>query len=209
MRPSAWQTCATPHRMIGSLRGRATARKLRLFAYRCSAVEAAERHADRLLGESDLAEARRSAEAAAERAWGVWDDGTAQAQQAAAAGPDAEAAAGLACGYAAAAAQAVAGGGVASWKAEQRLQCAVLRDLFGDSPAPPTPPEAAWLAWAGGTAVAAARAIYEGRRFGELPLLADMLEDAGCIDPLILEHLRGPGPHDRGCWAVDLLLDMS
>jgi hypothetical protein len=27
-------------------------------------------------------------------------------------------------------------------------------------------------------------------------------------DP-ILDHLRGPGPHVRGCWVVDLLLGKS
>jgi hypothetical protein len=36
--------------------------------------------------------------------------------------------------------------------------------------------------------------------------LADALEEAGCADADILSHLRGPGPHVRGCWAVDLLL---
>ena len=32
------------------------------------------------------------------------------------------------------------------------------------------------------------------------------LEDAGCSDERILAHLRDPGPHVRGCWALDLLL---
>jgi hypothetical protein len=39
-----------------------------------------------------------------------------------------------------------------------------------------------------------------------LAVLADALEEAGCADPDLLGHLRGPGPHVRGCWAVDLLL---
>jgi hypothetical protein len=40
-----------------------------------------------------------------------------------------------------------------------------------------------------------------------LLLLADALEDAGCTDPDLLSHLRGPGPHVRGagrwiwCWG--------
>ena len=38
------------------------------------------------------------------------------------------------------------------------------------------------------------------------PVLERRLEDAGCSDPQLLEHLRGPGPYVRGCWAVDLLL---
>jgi hypothetical protein len=33
------------------------------------------------------------------------------------------------------------------------------------------------------------------------------LEDAGCSEPELLGHLRGPGPHVRGCWVVDLLLE--
>ena len=51
-----------------------------------------------------------------------------------------------------------------------------------------------------------AQAIYEERRFGDLPVLADALEEAGCTDADILSHCRGPGPHVRGCWVVDLLL---
>jgi hypothetical protein len=39
-----------------------------------------------------------------------------------------------------------------------------------------------------------------------LAILADALEEAGCTDPSILGHLRSPGPHVRGCWALDLVL---
>jgi hypothetical protein len=39
-----------------------------------------------------------------------------------------------------------------------------------------------------------------------LAVLADALEEAGCTDPDILSHLRGTGPHVRGCWVIDLLL---
>lgn len=39
-----------------------------------------------------------------------------------------------------------------------------------------------------------------------LRLLADALLDAGCCDETILEHLRSPGPHFRGCWVIDLIL---
>jgi hypothetical protein len=37
----------------------------------------------------------------------------------------------------------------------------------------------------------------------------DALERAGCTDAELLGHLRGPGPHVRGCWAVDLVLGKS
>ena len=34
-----------------------------------------------------------------------------------------------------------------------------------------------------------------------------MLEQlTGCDNPDILHHLRSPGPHVRGCWALDLVL---
>jgi hypothetical protein len=39
-----------------------------------------------------------------------------------------------------------------------------------------------------------------------LAILADALEDAGCTNAEALGHLRSPGPHVRGCWAVDLAL---
>jgi hypothetical protein len=51
-----------------------------------------------------------------------------------------------------------------------------------------------------------AQAIYDDRAFDRLPILADALEDAGCHDAGILAHCRGPGPHVKGCWVVDLLL---
>jgi hypothetical protein len=48
--------------------------------------------------------------------------------------------------------------------------------------------------------------MYEGRDFGPMPILADALQDAGCEDVSILGHCRGPGPHVRGCWVVDMVL---
>jgi hypothetical protein len=51
-----------------------------------------------------------------------------------------------------------------------------------------------------------AQAVYDARRFADLPILADALEDAGCGEPSILAHCRSGGEHIRGCWVVDLLL---
>ena len=61
--------------------------------------------------------------------------------------------------------------------------------------------------WLTGNVVALADAIYAGRAFDRLPILADAFEDAGCTDRDILDHCRGPGPHVRGCWVVDLVLE--
>ena len=72
------------------------------------------------------------------------------------------------------------------------------------------------LAWNDATVVRLAQTAYEERHLpegtldnGRLAVLADALEEAGCTDTAILGHLRGPGPHVRGCWAVDLLLGKS
>lgn len=74
-----------------------------------------------------------------------------------------------------------------------------------------------WLAsWNGGTVRRLAHEIYADRELpigrlhiDRLLILADALEDAGCTDGEILAHCRGPGPHVRGCWVIDLLLGKS
>jgi hypothetical protein len=63
-----------------------------------------------------------------------------------------------------------------------------------------------WFRWGGGVVVALARGIYEEGRWGELPVLADALEEAGCTEADLLDHCRSGGPHVRGCWVVDALL---
>jgi hypothetical protein len=100
--------------------------------------------------------------------------------------------------------------------AEGASQAALLRDLFGLLPFRPVPVDPRWLAWNGGAVVKLAQAAYDQRALpsGELDLarlavLADALEEAGCTVTEILDHLRGPGPHVRGCWVVDLLLGKS
>jgi hypothetical protein len=84
-------------------------------------------------------------------------------------------------------------------------QAALLRHLMGN-PFRPVTIDSAWLAWKDGTVIRLAEAIYQERRFEDLPILADALEESGCTDPDLLGHLRGPGPHLRGCWLVDALL---
>jgi hypothetical protein len=66
----------------------------------------------------------------------------------------------------------------------------------------------AWLGWNDGCIVKLAKVIYHERAFSteRMGVLADALEDAGCADRFVLGHLRGPGPHVRGCFVVDLIL---
>ena len=63
-----------------------------------------------------------------------------------------------------------------------------------------------WLAWDDEMVPRLAGRIYEERDWDRLPILADALEEAGCTQEDILAHLRGPGPHVRGCWVLNLLL---
>ena len=63
--------------------------------------------------------------------------------------------------------------------------------------------------WLTSTVVAVAQGIYVDRAFNRLPILADALQDVGCEHAKILTHCRGPGPHVRGCWVVDLVLGKS
>ncbi len=88
---------------------------------------------------------------------------------------------------------------------EGPFQANLLRCIFGN-PFRPVAVDRTWAAWNGGTVARLARAIYDGRTFDRLPVLADALEEAGCAERTILEHCRGPGPHARGCWVVDALL---
>jgi hypothetical protein len=88
--------------------------------------------------------------------------------------------------------------------ARPQVQCDVLRCIFGPVPFRPITLEPAWQS--SSTVVKLAQVIYEERRFADLPVLADALEDAGCDNRDILAHCRQPGEHQRGCWALDLLL---
>jgi hypothetical protein len=96
--------------------------------------------------------------------------------------------------------------------AERNARVGLARDIYGN-PFRRSALDRAWLAGPDRTASQLARAIYEERRLPEgtleparMALLADALEDAGCTDAELLGHLRSPGPHVRGCWAVDLVL---
>jgi hypothetical protein len=93
--------------------------------------------------------------------------------------------------------------------AERGEQCRLLRDIVGN----PYRPVTLSPAWQTPQVVALAQAAYEQRErpagtleATRLAVLADALEEAGCAQADLLGHLRGPGPHVRGCWAVDLLL---
>jgi hypothetical protein len=84
---------------------------------------------------------------------------------------------------------------------ELKQQPNLLRCIIGNPfrPARPGP-------WITPAAVSVAHDIYERRDFSALPVLADLLEEAGCPEQSVLDHCRRPGEHARGCWVVDLIL---
>ncbi len=88
-------------------------------------------------------------------------------------------------------------------------QADLVRDIFGN----PFRPISINTAWLTPSVRALAQASYDNRMLpagtldaGRLAVLADALEEVGCDNADILSHLRGPGPHVRGCWVLDLLL---
>jgi hypothetical protein len=90
-------------------------------------------------------------------------------------------------------------------KSEREAQADLLRDIFGNPFRAPSI-DLAWLTWNDGCVAAMARSIYDQRRFAEMPILADALEEAGCTDPDMLAHARRRQAHVRGCWLLDCLL---
>jgi hypothetical protein len=106
-------------------------------------------------------------------------------------------------------------GWAAAKAAERSAQCRLLHDIVANPFRPAAALDPACVAWRGEVVRALAWAAYDERlpegtlNPARLALLADALEDAGCTDAALLGHLRSPGPHVRGCWAVDLVLGKS
>ncbi len=90
-----------------------------------------------------------------------------------------------------------------AWTEERIGQCGLIRDIFGAAHFHTVPVDSSWLTAA---ARCIAETIYNERRFADLPILADALEEAGCTSAEILEHCRSGGEHFLGCWALDLVL---
>jgi hypothetical protein len=93
-----------------------------------------------------------------------------------------------------------------------RIHAALFRDITGN----PFRPCGLDPALRTTTVTNLAHAAYDQRTLttgtldlARLAILADALEEAGCTNTDILNHLRGPDPHIRGCWALDALLGQS
>jgi len=197
MTESEWLASTDPQRMLEFLRDRASDRKLRLFVCACCrriwrlltydgstrGVEVAELYAEGEVTAKEMAR-RVSPELLSTHKL---------------AGPGRDAA------YAAALSSV-------AYSTPDNVTAAhahLLRDIFVN----PFRLVSLDPAWRTSTVTALATAAYEERQPpaghldpDRLAVLADALEDAGCDNPDILSHLRGPGPHVRGCWVVDWIL---
>ncbi len=89
---------------------------------------------------------------------------------------------------------------VGKWAASADL----LRCAFGN-PWRPLVIDPSLTCFDGGAIPSLARAIERDGAINDLPILADALEDAGCVDKWLLGHLRS-GPHFRTCHAIDYLM---
>jgi hypothetical protein len=97
--------------------------------------------------------------------------------------------------------------GPTDWKEARAIQYKLMMDILGSDPSfRLTPLKPLWRTWNRGTVLQLAQAICSELCFDDLPILADALEEAGCDRQDILAHCRGPGPHVRGCWALDVIL---
>ena len=193
-----WLECTDPHTMLGFVRGKASDRKVRLFAAACCrrmvqtpgdarfqrVIEGAERYADGLVLEDTLAFISIEAEALAREepgevfqvasalARGNWHETLSRSAR-------------------------------AVGRADERItQSDLARCVFGNPfhrvTIDPTDLSRAVRELAAST--------YKARAFDRLPILADALEEAGCGNTDLLNHCRQPGTHVRGCWVIDLLL---
>jgi hypothetical protein len=239
MTEAEWEKCSDPGQMLELLRacGMLSERKSRLFAAACcrriwevmtddrsrEAVAVCERYADGEVGRKQLVAARRLASSAT-RLSGL------SAADRVLADNTVRHAAGVAlnaCRNPRSAKPLDVAESTAYWASrlvyhvpgemgERAAQCSILRDLFGPPPFLPVVVQRAWLAFSDGLVRSLAVAAYREREMPEgnldaarLGVLADALADAGCADSELLDHLRGPGPHVRGCRVLDAILGLS
>jgi hypothetical protein len=223
MTEEQWLNATDPSAMLAFLRATnlGSERKLRLFAVACcravwrsiplggcrAAVVAAERYCDGLADVQELESSRAAAEYTVESLTSSMSSVYHSLRAPA---------------FAAACVAGTGGGAVLSVVDElhrgdggsgNHHRCKVLRDIVGNPFHPLLAIDPAWLTWSNGIVKRLAGAAYQERALPDgildvarFAVLADALTDAGCTDTALLEHLRGSGPHVRGCFVVDLLV---
>jgi len=215
MKEVQWLDCTRLDKMMNVLRGKVSDRKLRLFACACcrsiwhllpepegrSAVEVAERFAEGLASQEELADARQAAVALGPvepfvapplRILAVLLCDTEQNLWSAA----------LRTGSAASRAVREAAGatdalrGTAAITSERKKQVALLREIMGNPCRVMSIPKS-WPR----TVVQLAQAMYVGEDCAFA--LHDALVEAGRLEFAV--HFK-TGEHPKGCWVLDLIL---
>lgn len=202
-----WLAAANPEEMAAFLGEVGSRRRWQLFACACcyrilpllldersrAAVSLADRQAEGLATPDEVADALQDAQAVVT---GIWQPGHDPALASAA----------FAAGYALSSPRRAfvhAARAAREEPAERLAQCRLLRELFGN----PFRPFFLEPEWRTPAVLAIASHVYQHEAFAELPVLADALEDSGCLDEQLLDHCRTtPAGHIRGCWAVDAVL---
>ena len=208
MTEAEWVACEDPTPMLEFLRNRGSSRKFRLFGCATcrriwhlftmeesrACVETAERYAD---GQASQLQLSAAAHRAMNFPWRVVSEVylTAEAAAETAYSPNGKPFQHI---------LVVAGNAslVANDREEQIAQSDLLRDIVRN----PFRLRAFAPSWRTDTVSPSPAQMYESRDFSAMPILADALQDAGCDSADVLDHCRGPGPHVRGCWVVDLVL---
>lgn len=224
MHITEWEACNYPPIMLDSIpRQRWMQRKLRLFAAECcrrigaglaaahpgipAFVALAEDYADGRVTFADLFAGRppRTQLSSGVMNPTTWRVNEIQRAAFSLAEDDAWNAAVIACRHAAASAREHRlPDGVDGDAEEQRAQAKLLRDVLATLYRPR--PDVAWIGPHFDTITNLAAGIYREHAFGDLPILGDALEEAGCPQEELIAHCRGGGLHCRGCWVVDALL---
>jgi hypothetical protein len=217
MNEQQWLKCTDPEPMLQFLRGKVSARKLRLFACACCRrlrallkdknlcilIETIELYADGLARAKDLLTPNQAYQKGKVRLCGAG-----AIVIAARTGLDfyrgiskEEAAFNVARETSEMSLNAL----ITQKKADRamKVQSHILRDIIGNPFLHRVDIDSAWLT---PTVKALAQVFYNDRRFIDLPILADALEEVGCTNQQILNHCRQPGVHVRGCWVVDSVL---
>jgi len=234
MTEAEWLTCTDPQKMLGFLRDKASDRKLRLFACACcrrvwhllydersrKAVEVGEKFSDGVISNEEAIDVLQRLHT---RLAELEGDCRLQAEVALDCCRIGPFSAALETAWRTERLQVVTACFPDDWFSEKStatrvetqeevkgIQTQLLRCIFGPLLFRPISLDPAWLT---PTVVSLSEATYDGRILpagtldpDRLAVLADALEEAGCDNADILSHLRGPGPHMRGCWVIDLVL---
>ncbi|VTR98176.1 hypothetical protein [Tuwongella immobilis] len=238
MTPTIWEVNTDPGWMLSFLRNRCSARKLRQFACACcrenwselsdptsrAAVEAAERFIDDQILSEELELAWRHAARIAFQ----YDDERADPAMAAAYAAYSHFSPhirGISNIWISASEEGIfewtracmtlfierphSPRPIGSYHAQQEMRRRTYADLLREVIGNPFRTMKFASDWSHDSVAQLAQAYHHQPDASIPPILADALMERGCDDAELLDHLRSPGPHVKGCWAMDWILEST